>query len=192
MGQRGGKGYERQEKDKYRTMMSAVVDVVEYMPPEVKFIEPCAGDGRLIRHLESFEGLNCVQAFDIAPDAPHIPEGDMLTMPFSSQADAIITNPPWRRDLLHALMDRIIDERMPAWLLFDHNWLATKQTQPYSGYIRLILPIGRHLWFDKPPPGKDKHEPPKDDAMWVFMDGGNPGPTTYLWRTSDVTTAQNT
>lgn len=181
MGIHGGKGYARQDKDKYRTMMSAVEHVVEYMPNPCRFIEPCAGDGRLIKHLESFEGFECVQAFDSAPDAPHIPVGDMLHMPLSSRADMIITNPPWRRKLLHPLMDRIIDEKWDAWLLIDHNWLATQQTAPYREHVRLIFPIGRHLWFDEPPPGMDTHKTPMDDAMWIFVSGLNTGPSTYLW-----------
>jgi hypothetical protein len=56
------------------------------------FAEPCAGDGDLIRHLESFR-LRCVHSGDIATgqDALDLAPADINGAP-------IITNPPFSRE----------------------------------------------------------------------------------------------
>ena len=58
------------------------------------------GEGDLIRHLESF-GLRCVYAGDIRTGQ------DALALDHYGAADAIITNPPYTRDLMHRLIDAL-------------------------------------------------------------------------------------
>jgi hypothetical protein len=48
----------------------------------------------LVRHLESF-GLRCVYAGDIRTGQ------DALELDYYGGAQAIITNPPWSRDVMH-------------------------------------------------------------------------------------------
>jgi hypothetical protein len=50
--------------------------------------EPCCGDGALVRHLEP-HGLRCVYQGDVATGQ------DALGIEHYSNADAIITNPPY-------------------------------------------------------------------------------------------------
>ena len=40
-------------------------------------------------------------------------------------ADAIITNPPWTRELLHPLISHF-QQLKPTWLLFDADWCHTQ------------------------------------------------------------------
>ena len=62
MGKRSN--FERREADFYPTPRAAVVPLIPYLRGIRTFAEPCAGDGALVRHLESF-GLRCVYGGDI-------------------------------------------------------------------------------------------------------------------------------
>ena len=64
MGKRSN--FERREADFYPTPRAAVVPLVPHLRRGGirTFAEPCAGDGALVRHLESF-GLRCVYSGDI-------------------------------------------------------------------------------------------------------------------------------
>ena len=63
MGKRSS--FERRPGDFYPTPRAAVVPLIPYLRGIRSFAEPCAGDGALVRHLESF-GLRCVYAGDIS------------------------------------------------------------------------------------------------------------------------------
>jgi hypothetical protein len=63
MGKRSN--FERIPRDFYPTPFAAVPPLIPYLHGIRTFAEPCAGDGALVRHLESF-GLRCVYAGDIA------------------------------------------------------------------------------------------------------------------------------
>jgi hypothetical protein len=61
------------------------------------FAEPCAGDGALVRYLEEL-GLRCVYIGDIRTGQ------DALAVNSYGEADAIITNPLYTRDLMYRLI----------------------------------------------------------------------------------------
>ena len=58
--------------------------LIPYLRGIRSFAEPCAGDGALVRHLESF-GLRCVYAGDIRSGQ------DALALGHFGVADAVIT-----------------------------------------------------------------------------------------------------
>jgi hypothetical protein len=62
MGKRSN--FERREADFYPTPRAAVLPLIPHLRGIHTFAEPCAGDGALVRHLESF-GLRCVYSGDI-------------------------------------------------------------------------------------------------------------------------------
>ncbi len=119
----------------------------------VALLSRVAGDGALVRHLESF-GLRCAYQGDIATGQ------DALATNTYSDADAIITNPPWTRELLHPLIEHFCRRLPPQqWLLLDQDWAcATKQAVPFLTCCTDILPIGRLIWI----PGTKMHG--KDNA----------------------------
>ena len=80
-------------------------------------------NGALVRHLESF-GLRCVYAGDIATGQ------DALALDTYGDADAIITNPPYTRPLMHALISHFA-RILPTWLLLETDWASTKQAAPF-------------------------------------------------------------
>src|SRR6476660_1760063 len=100
--------FERREADFYPTPWAAVVPLIPYLRGIRTFAEPCAGDGALVRHLKEFD-LRCVYAGDIAAGQ------DALGLDSYGKADAIITNPPWSRDVLHRLIAHF-QNIAPTWL----------------------------------------------------------------------------
>ena len=117
MGKRSN--FERRAADFYPTPRAAVVPLIPHLRGIRSFAEPCAGDGALVRHLESF-GLRCVYAGDIRTGQ------DALALDHYGAVDAIITNPPYTRELMHRLIEHF-QHIAPTWLLIDYDWSATKQ-----------------------------------------------------------------
>jgi hypothetical protein len=115
------------------------------LPRPRYFIEPCAGDGALIRHLQD-AGHFCADKGDIEPKAAWIPARDALTFDDWEPAEYFITNPPWDRGILHPLIVQLSD-RMPTWLLFDADWMHTRQAAPYLPRLHKIVSVGRVKWI---------------------------------------------
>lgn len=85
-------------------------------------------------------------------------------------ADVVITNPPWDRKLLHPMIERFSSIR-PTWLLFDGNWLFTKQSNQYLKRLHKVVTVGRVRWI----PGSKYVG--KDDCCWYLFDKEKEGNT---------------
>jgi hypothetical protein len=138
MGKRSS-GFERIPRDFYATPLAAVPPLIPHLRGVRTFAEPCCGDGALVRHLES-HGLRCTYQGDIATGQ------DALAITDYAGADTIITNPPYTRPLMHALILHF-QAIAPTWLLVEQDWCATKQAMPYLRTCSDILPIGRLRWI---------------------------------------------
>ena len=176
--------FARRERDFYPTPVAAVEPLIPHLPERFTYIEPCCGDGALIRALSSFEGVahggrfcpTLEYASDIAPsgdvgartlDAFRIEDAD-------ADVDLFITNPPWSRPILHRLIVHLSAIR-PTWLLFDADWMHTKQAAPYLEYCRQIVSVGRVKWIpDSPHTGKD-------NACWYLFDYGTSATPPEFW-----------
>jgi hypothetical protein len=134
--------FERREADFYPTPRAAVVPLIPYLRGSGirTFAEPCVGDGALVRHLEEF-GLGCVYAGDIRTGQ------DALALSYYGAADAIITNPPYTRDLMHRLIEHF-QRIAPTWLLLDSDWASTRQAAPFMASCSDIVAIGRVKWIE--------------------------------------------
>ena len=154
MGKRSN--FERREADFYATPRAAVVPLIPHLRGIKTFAEPCVGDGDLVRHLETL-GLRCVYAGDIRTGQ------DALARDSYGAADAIITNPPYTRDLMHRLIAHF-QRIAPTWLLIDYDWAATKQAAPYMPNCSDIVTIGRVKWIEG-----SKHTG-KDNYTWYRFD----------------------
>lgn len=153
--------FERRPQDKYFTPQAAVAPLLPHLKPGSSFVEPCAGDGRLIRHLEA-AGHRCHYACDIEPDDVRIPRRDALEITHVA-ADYVISNPPWGRDVFHPLIAHFAP-MVPTWFLFDANWLFTKQAAPYMKWCSKIVVIGRVKWIE------GSKMTGKDDAVWGLFE----------------------
>jgi hypothetical protein len=157
MGKRSN--FERREADFYPTPQAAVVPLIPYLNGIQSFAEPCAGDGALVRHLESF-GLRCVYAGDIRSGQDALERDDY------GAVDAVISNPPWSRELMHRLIAHFLPIA-PTWLLLDADWAHTKQAAPFLLYCSDIVAIGRVKWIEG-----SKHTG-KDNCAWYRFDIGH-------------------
>lgn len=153
MGKRSN--FERNPRDYYPTPYEAVIPLYPFLEKGLTFVEPCAGDGRLISHLERQDFMKCVYACDIEPQAEGIEQQDCLFFGFKlPKSDYIITNPPWERQSLHEMIDAF-RVQAPTWLLFDSDWMFTGQAKPYLKYCDKIVSVGRVSWMENGTSGMD-------------------------------------
>jgi predicted nucleic acid-binding Zn ribbon protein len=148
MGKRSS--FRRVARDFYPTPFKAVPPLIPYLRGVRTFAEPCAGGGALVRHLEG-AGLRCAYAGDIATGR------DALARHSYGAADAIITNPPYTRELMHRLIEHF-QRIAPTWLLIDYDWAATKQAAPFLPHCSDIVILPRLKWIEgSKDTGKDNH-----------------------------------
>lgn len=162
--------YERRPRDFYPTPIEAVQPLISHLPSkDFNFIEPCAGDGRLIAHLESLSKGKCISGWDIEPQGEGIVQMDALetSEQHYTDCDLIITNPPWSRDkksgyIFHKLISHFACHR-PTWLLADADWIHTLQSaELVEQYLCKIVSIGRVKWFG--------NQSGKDNCCWYLFD----------------------
>ncbi len=164
--------FEKRDKDKYLTPYAGAVPLKPFLPNrKFSFAEPCAGDGRLVRHIRDVTDRNAQCRFlcDIDPEHVSIPELDAFKMTGAEMAgiDMIITNPPWSRTkqsgyLLHRMINHFSD-LAPTWLLFDADWLFTKQATPYLDRMVASVAIGRMKWIE------GTNMAGKDNCQWALF-----------------------
>ncbi len=174
MGKRSN--FDRVDRDFYPTPREAVVPLLPHLPPVTFYAEPCAGDGALIWLLDE-AGAMCVHASDITPKHDGVDTLDALQIGWQhiESANCFITNPPWSRDILHPLIVHFSD-MMPTWLLFDADWMHTKQSAPYMPRLRKIVSVGRVKWI----PGSKMTG--KDNCAWYLFDKPSDEPTIFCGR----------
>jgi hypothetical protein len=176
--------YERKPRDYYPTPLAAVQPLITHLPESFCFAEPCAGDGRLINHIESLHNsCSCAWASDIEPQGDDIEQLDALELDNQHLAacDVIITNPPWERSkksgfLLHTMIEHFSNLR-PTWLLFDADWIHTQQSSDLvRTRLRKVVSIGRVKWIE------DSAGTGKDNCMWYLFDVNKNTPTEFIGR----------
>ena len=173
MGKRSN--FERVERDFYPTPESAVLPLLPHLQSGVRFVEPCAGDGSLVRHLEE-HGHECSHACDIEPQESWITKKNALEVTFvMSRGDYIITNPPWNRKILHPMIEHFSRIR-PTWLLFDADWMHTKQSAQYMHLCSKIVSVGRVKWIP------DSKMTGKDNCAWYLFYEHAKIPTQFFGR----------
>lgn len=163
MGKRSN--FARFERDLYSTPSPAVVPLLRFLAPGTRFCEPCAGNGALIDHLEA-AGHHCVTAWDVAPGRQDIRTADAREVTLEAGIDCCITNPPWSRPMLHAIIYNL-SRQFPTWLLIDADWKHTRQAAPYMPLLRSIVSVGRVKWI----PGSQHTG--KDNCAWHLFDGND-------------------
>jgi hypothetical protein len=89
--------------------------------------------------------------------------------------DCFITNPPWLRSTLHPLILHLSNQH-PTWLLFDADWVHTRQAAPYLWRLQKIVSVGRVKWI----PGSKFTG--KDNCAWHLFDAQNASATVLIGR----------
>ncbi len=171
MGKRSS--FDRIPRDFYPTPREAVIPLLPHLRAGTRFCEPCAGDGALIDHLISV-GHECASAWDIEPQRGDIDRQDATTR-LTGNIDCFITNPPWDRKVLHPLIANLAAQ-YPTWLLFDADWIHTRQSAPFVPWLVKIVSVGRVKWItDSPFTGKD-------NCAWHLFDARNVAPAQFIGR----------
>lgn len=166
--------FERIPRDFYPTPYAAVVPLLPHLPRGATYCEPCVGDGALVEHLAR-HGHHSVCAFDIEPKFANAYVGDARTLWSDGDPDFYITNPPWDRKVLHPIIDNL-SRHLPTWLLFDADWMHTRQSAPFMPYLRKIVSVGRVKWItDSPFTGKD-------NCCWYLFDQTSEAPAQFVGR----------
>jgi hypothetical protein len=164
--------FERRERDFYPTPYEAVVPLLDHLMPRTLFVEPCAGDGVLVSHLHR-HGHHCVSASDIEPQDPSVKALNVFSAQIG-QGQCFITNPPWDRSILHQIIDHL-SAQAPTWLLFDADWMHTKQAVPYLDRLEAIVSVGRVKWI------AGSKMTGKDNCCW-YLFRNDPYPTQFYGR----------
>jgi hypothetical protein len=163
--------FDRIPRDFYPTPREAVLPLLPHLGPHTAFAEPCAGAGDLVDHLEA-AGHHCVWQSDIAPQRTMF-QADALTLFYVNST--IITNPPWDRKLLHPMIEWFSAQR-PTWLLFDADWMHTRQAAPFMPWLRKVVSVGRVKWIP------DSKMTGKDNCAWYHFDQNSEGPAILVGR----------
>jgi hypothetical protein len=172
--------FERRPADYYPTPKAATLPLIPYLRGIRSFAEPCAGNGALVRHLESF-GLRCLYQGDIRTTGQ-----DALALDQYGAADAIITNPPYTRGVMHALIKHF-QRIAPTWLLLESDWASTRQAAPFIASCSDIVAIGRVRWIEgSKHTGKDNH------AWYRFDSKHTAGPVFHARAHGEVVLSRRT
>jgi hypothetical protein len=163
--------FPRRVHDAYFTPLKPVLKLLPHLPHRpFTFVEPCAGDGRLVRHLEEHSNGHCIDAFDIAPLDPRVIQRDAMDIE-DMPGDFFITNPPWTRQILHPLIEHLSSMK-PTWMLFDADWAHTRQAQPFLPYCQKIVAVGRVSWMENSKAGVD-------NSAWYLFGANNVHQTEF-------------
>ena len=156
--------FQRRARDFYPTPEEALLPLLPYLENYFTFIEPCAGNGQLTMFLMKYKDCYCLLQSDIEPQESNVKTKNVFDL--EEKPDYYITNPPWDRKILHPLIEHL-SNLAPTWLLFDADWIHTKQSQPYQSRLKKIVSVGRVKWIP------DSKMTGKDNCSWYLFDQNN-------------------
>jgi len=170
MTKRAYKKFERNDRDFYATPPEATTPLLWHLNQKTVYIEPCCGEYDLILSLQD-AGHICISATDIKKQ----PDKDATYFRYDvSKVDCFITNPPWGRKTLHAIIENLSNQA-PTWLLFDADWMHTKQAAPFMPRLKKIVSVGRVSWFGD--------TVGFDNCAWYLFDKPSSGLPVFVGRT---------
>ena len=121
------------------------------------------------------EGFECVYSGDILTGQDALRETNF------GNADAIVTNGPWTRRLIHPLIAHFVAHAPVVWVLLDANWSWIQMSAPYIGSCTHVLPTHRVKWIEG-----SKYNA-KDDCCWYRFARGHVGlPQIIPWREEET------
>lgn len=170
--------FKRIERDYYRTFDPKAGDALRPFVTHIKAaLEPFAGAGDLTKQ---FPTISWVQT-DIESQACFVEEADAFTytdwdLEEALDVDAVISNPPWSRPILHKAIEHFAPI-IQTWFLLDANWMFTRQASSYlEKYCTDIITIGRVKWIP------DTTMSGKDDCCWYRFSLDKTEPTRFFGR----------
>jgi hypothetical protein len=164
--------FPRRKLDYYPTPREAVLPLAPHLPRGFRFVEPCAGDGRLIGHLTAI-GLKCVGSCDSEPKRRDIEQRDAFSLTGDDipRGAMFITNPPHLWSILRKMIVHFSD-LAPTWLLVHADLVHNLGFIPFLPRLRVTASIGRVRWV----PGTRDHS--TKNFIWAKFD--RPGDLPYI------------
>lgn len=159
--------FKRIGKDLYRTFDERAVNALLPHISNIRtFSDPFCGHGDLVVQLQDRHGLMCRQKSDVDPmgdlsfgiacdrkEYQNVNSNDLIN------CDAIISNPPWTRSIMHDAIDHFRQLKQ-TWFLFDADWCHTAQSARLMRYCSDVVSIGRLRWI------KETTMDGKDNCAW--------------------------
>lgn len=162
----------RRDRDWYGTPEKAVKSLIAHLPEYGNFCEPCAGDGRLSKHIQSLshDALFPKLQYDIEPQADGIIKKDALSIVAEDlfEIDLLITNPPFEWSTLQQILE-LFPTLKPTWLLLPFGYACNKRMAPHMDICKKVVPIGRVKWIE------DSKQSSTDDFAWFLFDASYQG-----------------
>jgi len=150
-----------------------VQPLLRCLEPRTVFIEPCSGDGALVRILES-HGHTCSYSCDVDPRDDSVEWND-ATLVVPELGEIVVTNPPFEQHLLTPLLHHWAASKSAAWLLLPSDLLMNVWFGPFAAAVCTIAPIGRVSWLGN---GQSGFE----NSAWVRFDFARGGTGLLLPR----------
>lgn len=165
--------FKRVERDFYRTIDKREIGaLMPFLDPFTRYSEPTCGVGDIVIQLAEKQMI-CTHANDIEWGKDAL----KLTREELNNPDCIITNPPWDRKILHAMIDHFVSIAPYVWLLFDADWKQTGQSSRLmKDYCTDVVAVGRLIWI----PGTKMSG--KDNCAWYRFSKHKSHPTIFHGR----------
>lgn len=165
MGRRSN--FPRISKDLYSTPAMALPPLLFHLPRPVRYVEPTAGNGALIRGLAA-HGHICELAIDIDPADSSIVCRDALSLTADDvvDVDMIIGNLPWTWSSFEPLLEHLLTLDRPIWILRDTQWLFNRRSMALVARCGMVQPTRRLRWIP------NTKNTAKDDSAWHFFPPG--------------------
>lgn len=165
MGKRSDKP--RIAKGKYYTPFAALAPLLPHLQDKTRFIEPCAGDGRLTHWLAE-AGHVCTFACDIEPSeyaanpAPCPDKAvmvrtldvcELLITDIPLSTTHAITNPPWplpgaSGEPTMSIIKHLLQLNLCCWMLLPADFMHNAYAAPLLHQRGMrIVSVGRVQWF---------------------------------------------
>lgn len=167
MGKRSN--FQRKERDFYPTPAAAVNALKPFLLPGIQYMEPCVGDGAILRALGS--DYVCMYACDIEPvgeSAKYAEKRDCLTLTqqHCAHVDVSITNPPWPAiggsgEPTVSIIEHI-SSLVPSWFLLSSDFSQNRYFGKFRNCAKIVA-VGRVKWIE------DSAAPGKDNACWYLF-----------------------
>jgi predicted RNA methylase len=149
------------------------------------FVEPCAGNGSLVKMLENV-GLECVGAFDMEPQDSSIYKKEVSELDSHNytHADIVITNPPFSWTMLKPILEKLLESNLPVCLLLPASFMHNLRSAQFMKYCSHVFSIGRLFWVVDGGQPEMKGIKGKEDFCWYVFDKRNKETTRFYDRRS--------
>ncbi|TPI51713.1 MULTISPECIES: hypothetical protein [unclassified Mesorhizobium] len=172
--------FPRIAKDLYSTPATALPPLLVHLPAGVRYLEPTAGNGALVRGLAE-HGHICQLAIDLDPGDLNIVRRDALSLSSADVVgiDMIIGNLPWSWSSFQPLLQHLLTLGLPIWILRDCQWLFNLRSKALIDRCAFVQPTRRLRWI----PGT--RDTAKDDTAWFSFPPDHAGGPRLLPRIAE-------